>query len=257
MKRIGSLILLLIPLTLVAQVVNTEKLRGDDDQKGWDGLIDLTFGFTKNTVEIIRASPEIRLDYQDANNRFIFLNGLALSRATTNFVNKGYSHLRYNREINPTLTWEAFGQVQYNEIQLIALRNLWGTGPRFRLVQNDTARLYVAALYMYEYEEEWEESAFHRDHRMSAYISAGYTVTDKFFLDQIVYYQPRLDNWRDYRVASETVLNINVTSRFSFNLSLSVWFDSRVAKIRDDVTNEVERAPDTIISFSNSLVYRF
>lgn len=257
---------IIFSFSVSAQVVNTEKLRKNLTEKGWAGKIDLNFGLTRNTIKIIRTNPILRFEYYNNKNRIISFSSLNLSRASTNFVNDGYTHLRYNYEIIPYFIWEGFAQAQYNEIQLIGYRQLVGTGPRFKLWDNDTTRLYGGLLYMYDYEESRQEEGFfqeiQRDHRLSMYLSFGYALSSQFSFEHISYYQPRLFIIGDFRVATETSFNIKLNENLGFSLIFSLWYDGDPPKIREAEpdpmsTAEVREAVNLIYTLSNSLSYNF
>ncbi len=260
------LLLVLNGLFVQGQVVNTEKLRQSQKKEGWIGKIDLNFGMTSNTIKVIRTNPSLRVEYSKERHRIIFLNNLNLSRASTNFVNDGYSHIRHNLALSPRITWESFVQSQYNEIQLIGLRQLFGSGPRIKFWENDTSRLYGGILYMYEYEQsrkiEGFLQSFVRSHRLSTYLSFGYEFTDLFSIDHISYYQPRLFILKDVRVATETSFNFQLNENLAFSVKFSLWYDGRPPTIIGEEVDpmtppEIREAVKVIYNLSNSLSFRF
>ena len=248
MKKIILLLIAFIGLTpLSAQVLNTEKLRLDPKEKGWMGEFGLNFGLNRNKAgETIRMGSRARLEYLRKKDKFLFFGAYNLSNfkdvyapgaTARTFVNNRFGHLRYNREISPLITLEAFSQSQWDEIQEINWRFLSGGGPRFRLADSDTFHLFLGTLYMYEYEEsndlvmvgteEQELSVTRRHHRLSAYLSAGITIRKTFIINHVTYFQPRFGHWADFRVSSETTLSVVLSSKLRFNTFFQLVYDKR------------------------------
>lgn len=228
---------LLIGCLASAQVVNTEKLRNQFHQ-GWEGQIDVTAGFNKNKAgETFRLSGRGRVDYGKGKNlwmlfgasRFIQFREVDVpEKPATELANNHFAHLRYNRRTGRGITWEAFTQYQSNRVQATRLRMLTGGGPRFRLIQNDSATLFLGTLGMYEYEETSEEpeGIIHRDFRLSAYISGSWQLKEFLNLSLITYYQPRIDLWSDYRISGEASLEVALSDHWRFTTFFQLIYDA-------------------------------
>ena len=234
--------LLIIPALTFAQVVNTEKLRLDNEEDKWTGEIGTNFGLSRNKAgQTLALGTRLRLEYKSGASRWMLLGAYNLTQfnnidvpgsAPKNFTNNAFGHLRYNHALNGRLTWEAFAQAQYDEIQQLDIRTLAGTGPRIQIMESDSSQLYWGILYMYEHEESYNllENAMQQpvvldDHRISTYLSGGFSITDFFAINAVVYYQPRLDKWGDFRIASETTLSVNITEKLLFNTYFQVIYD--------------------------------
>jgi len=243
MKLLRLLLLIISTSTFVnAQVVNTEKLRLEGDEKKWQGEVGTNFGLTRNKAgQTLALGSRLRLEYNQGNSRWMLLSAYNLTQfndvdepgsVPKNFANNGFAHLRYNYAINGRLTWEAFTQAQFDEIQQLDVRTLAGTGPRIKILRTDSSHLYWGVLYMYEHEESYDllEDGIQNpvmldDHRLSTYLSGGYSLTDFFSINLVVYYQPKLDEWNDFRISSETSLSVNITEALSFNTYFQLIYD--------------------------------
>ncbi len=223
-----------------AQIVNTEELRFNVEDEKIVGLIDLDFGLTRNKAGMsIRPGLDVRLELKNPKSRWIALGGYNLTRFTnlktpgslpTNFTNRGFAHLRYNYDLSPKVTLEAFSQYQFDEIQEIDKRFLNGIGPRLQLAQTDSAFLYIGALYMYEYEEtsdQPEEIIYNNDNRLSTYISFGYQFNEYVNISNVTYFQPNLSDWADYRITSNLALSAGLNQWLAFRISFNLVYDNR------------------------------
>ncbi|HEY3251606.1 MAG TPA: DUF481 domain-containing protein [Ignavibacteria bacterium] len=248
MKKI-LLLLFVITAILESQVVNIESKRMRSDTVGWLGSAEGNFQLAKNVETIFDLGGKLHFQFKQKNYLWLFLNEYRLIKGGDNkFVNSAFAHIRYNHKITKELLrWEIFTQVQYNGVLDIGLRWLAGTGPRIKIYDSDIFRLYVASLYMYEYEENTEKTIFLRNHRMSSYITFTIDLGRAEFINTS-YYQPNLRDFDDdYRVQSQTDLLIDITENLKFKTGFTYRYDS----------NPFPDIPKTTYSLSNGLVFEF
>lgn len=241
MKKHYILLLLiaLIKLPILAQtVINTEDLRLNDADKKLVGLIDLNFGMSENKAgRFLRPSAQLRLEWLQQKSKVMLLGGYRLTRfipindpdqAPRNFNSQGFSHLRFNQDLNKKVVWEAFAQAQFDNIQEIDQRYLLGTGPRFELLETDSASLYIGASYMYEYEETSDDiKVFNKHHRLSMYLNGGVQFNKTTGVNNTTYFQPRPDILSDFRIASVTQFFTRINKNLSFNINLDFVYDTQ------------------------------
>lgn len=237
--RFFTTLLFCFPLLLIAQVVNTEKMRINQEETGVTGEIDLSFGLTRNKAgQTLRLGTGARVEWLRPKSRWLLLGGYNRTQFTNidvpgsapkNFANNGFGHVRYNRSLGKTVTWEAFLQSQFDEIQEVNIRSLIGTGPRFRLVEKDSLQLFFGALYMYEYEETSEMPAivYNRHSRLSSYLSVGFQPTGYLSINHVSYFQPRLFHFTDFRISSETTLDIRLTEKLVWRTYFQFIYDEK------------------------------
>ncbi|MCB9233400.1 MAG: DUF481 domain-containing protein [Bacteroidia bacterium] len=251
MKRAIILIPILLwlaPFLVNGQIVNTEVKRIDNETEGWQGTADLNLSLIKNKKDILQLGSRINFHYYKRKNRLMILNDIGLFRSDKEpLVNQGFLHVRYSYEAQRFLIPEGFVQGQYNEIQLLEVRGLAGLGPRFRIIRNDSVRLYLGTLYMFEFERIKDQVEANIDHRMSAYLSASYTFKKTITLQSITYYQPRLDWWGDFRISSETSLKFDLTKKLYFSALFNLFYD----------TNPPPGVQTTFYTFKNSIGFKF
>ncbi|MEM6262824.1 MAG: DUF481 domain-containing protein [Bacteroidota bacterium] len=243
-------LLMMIPIVLPAQIINVEKLR-TPDSKPFQGHIDASFAATRNANRIYRWGGSLSLDWKLPKQRWLFLASLDQLEVNQNVVqSQAYSHLRYNYDLTPRITSEAFSQVQFNRLLKIDLRSLSGAGLRFKIVRADTAktRLFLGIAGMYEYEETAApDNRNNRDWRLSTYLSSAFIANETLSITHISYFQPRPDELDDYRISTETQFRLRITKKISFTLAYTLAYDSRPP----------EDATDTFSTFSNILRYDF
>jgi hypothetical protein len=166
------LLVFLFPLLVSAQVINIESKRFLNDTNGFVGRADLNFNITQNTQQVTTLGFNIHMQYQHNRHRVLAISDFGFIKAgPTDFVNNGYQHLRYGYKLIDRVTWETFGQAQYNLVLKLDRRYLVGTGPRFKIIKKKNFRLYVAALYMFEHQEQDNETIIQDNNRISSYVT--------------------------------------------------------------------------------------
>jgi hypothetical protein len=256
---VSAISALLLCQCLSAQIVNTEKLRFFQKENGWVGDADFRFGLARNKAgQTLSLGSSGRLEYLLDQNRWMVLGGYYLTQfrnvndpgtVPRNFNNWGFSHFRYNRTLGKRLTVEAFLQGQFDEVQEIDFRFLSGTGLRLHLHETDSSTLYWGTLLMFEYEESSDDPnneaniTYHRDLRLSTYLSAAFKVKNYLTCNQVTYFQPNVMAWGDFRISSETRLSIKIRKNLSLDTYFLLIYDTQPART----------VPRTMYSLTNGL----
>lgn len=247
-NKILFISLFLVVLQSQAQVINIENKRFLNDTNGWVGNIDFSYNINQNTQQVMVFSNACRVQYQYNRSRIILLNDLNFIKAgSTNFVNSGYQHLRYNYKVNNFLTMEVFTQTQYNPVLKLDFRYLLGYGPRFKLLKKPNARIYAAVLYMYEYDDIVNQKENIYESRISSYLTFSFGLFKTVDLTSTTFYQPNLGNISDYRVANDSGLEIHINKHLNFKTTFNMLYD----------TSQPIGVPDLVYTFRNGLSIKF
>lgn len=222
-------LLLMAPLFLTAQIVNTERMRIDQQKEGWTGTVAANFSAIQNVRQSRQLGFTAGVEYLRKKHRMLVLTNYKLNRIDgTDGANQGFGHMRYNYDVTQKWILEGFGQLQFNTVQLMRVRALTGGGLRLRIADTDSFHCYLGSLYMFEYEELNDGfGTFHRDHRQSSYANIGLDISANATLDHITYYQPMWGMIADFRISSETRLSFIITKKVRFDSTFSFVYDSR------------------------------
>lgn len=230
MQKITWAILFLFCFACVqAQIINVESKRLNGTKQGWAGNIDLNLNYIKNTKEIWQFGNRIGLEYLAGKNRYLILNDVSIiSAAGSDLVNRGYLHLRHNYQWNleSPFTLESFEQIQYNSVQKITFRNLTGGGIRFKVLGNDSVNLNIGVAAMYEVEELTDKTREY-NFRGSNYVSFNWQLSSRVGIKTIWYYQPKWNDFADFRISGESALTMSITTKLSFLTIFDLLYDSR------------------------------
>ncbi len=219
---------LLLPLTLSAQILNVESLRKVTDTSGWSGNAGFNFSLKRNVNDFLTFGSSIHIQYKTPVQMVLFKNDISFEKISgESFDNVMVSHIRYNYNLLPRITWEVFTQAQYNKVNLIKFRGLLGTGPRFKLFNMDKYKFYLGALTMLEYEELIDEvTPIQRTLRGSAYFSFSLYPSEHVTIVSTTYYQPRFDQFNDYRISSDSSLIVGLFKNFGLKTSYLFIYDA-------------------------------
>jgi len=233
----------------VAQLINIEAKR-KANQEGLQGFLSLSAGMQKSTINVISAENIVQLQYQRKQNTFLFVNNIAYMKVdSSSIINNGYQHFRHNYALgNGAVTSEAFVQNQYNSVRLLKNRFISGIGPRFRLYNKpDTFSIYLSSILMYEYEILTDDSTVTNLLRGDVILAIRFLKPRKFGITHTTYYQPDLMNMKDFRLSSETGLELFLSEKFSLKISVELAYDS----------DPPLGIPKLFHSLKNSLKYSF
>lgn len=211
------------------QIVNIENMRLSTKQEGWTGSVDLSLNFTMNTVQLFQLGDRCRIAYRKGKNQVLLLTDHSLVQTKdVSIVNLGFEHIRYNYSFKDSgnVILEFFEQAQFNKIQKINLRLLGGTGIRFHLLDKQNYQLNTGTGFMAEYED-MTDYGISEDILFNSYFSFDGQFTDHIGLNVITYFQPKLIDFGNYRISSETQLRIIINKHLTFRMIYNLTHDSR------------------------------
>ncbi len=240
---------LLLTGVVQAQIVNIENQRLQAKENGWLGSIGLNMSYIKNTREIWQIGSRVRVQYHQDKHTALWLSELNFVKAgQSDFLNNGFEHLRYNYALTDSgrLVVEAFRQMQYNKVQKIKLRSLFGAGFRYRVVDRDSAQVDVGVHPMYEFEELSNEES-NRHFRLSSYLSFDFQFNANLGINSITYYQPDVANFKDFRLSNETTLRTKITEKLDLRIIFRLTYDEEPP----------EGVPQNTVYLKNGIVFRF
>lgn len=232
MKRILLFFMVIIVSTLsFGQLVNIENQRVQSDSIRTITILDLQYNYQNNNNEeltFVNFSATHQYKTKDLKNYFLLLGNIDYSLANgEELSNSGLIHFRYNRRLNKKFRIEAFTQYQYNKILGIESRSLIGIGPRYKINKSEKTVFYIGSLLMQEFEKTSDDTNTMSYQRLSSYLSLSIKNKAKTLeFISVVYYQPNINLWKDYRLSSQTSLAFNITSKVQFVNSVNYGYDS-------------------------------
>jgi len=221
------------PGTTAAQIVNIQPLLGPDDLPGFS--LELKGGLSLYTgnVDLFSGNASLLMRYQLSRHRIISTTSGALAiKDDAQYMNKLFSHLRYQVFFFDWFAWETWIQGAEDRFTRMRLRLLAGTGPRFDVLRGETFRMAIGVHYMIEFEQISAAGATQGElleelnHRASSYLTFTWNIVENLSLQETVYAQPKLtDPLGDFRIANEVQLTAKVSRHFGLGTSFQVKYD--------------------------------
>ena len=213
--------------------VNTEAMRNAKDNSGITNSLGFDFGFEKSNQEVMEIAGKYRLDYISKNGMHSFFvinydNGYEKESDQKNsIVNKGFSHLRFTKNISDLLYVELFMQYGFNDFLLMKERQLFGSGIRYNIVDREKINGFLGVGLMREDEKyDLETNENMSLLRSTNYFTWHFKISDNTTLQNTAYYQFDLSRSSDSRLLYDGDLNIALNERLAFTLTLNYRQDS-------------------------------
>lgn len=235
-QRIYILLLLFFALyfseSAKAQLINVESNRMQEDTTSFAGLVAASFSYQQNNnATLLQTSGASSIQARSKSRKDVYLLLASYDFAKTNsgdLNNAGFGHFRYTHKFNNFFRMEGFVQYQVNPVLLLDNRSLFGTGPRFKILNKPKLKSSLGTMYMFELENTLEQIPNHyANHRLSTYFTFNYVFADdKIEFSTITYYQPLFNNFNDFRFNNQTSLSISVIKNLSLEFGISYLYDS-------------------------------
>lgn len=229
--------------------VNAEILRPNPFKPGFGAVLDGTFAVARGNVEVVDAGVSGRLQYQTVypappskvgeeaplpflrHRVFLTGSGRFAENAAAPFISQTYLHARWTAMWHPRVGSDVFAQHQYNKFFRLERRSLVGAGVRLEMVHERPILVWGGSAYMMELERidvapGASDAPETLDHRWTSYLTVRASIYEgRLLLQNTVYYQPRFDDFGDFRVLEELELVTRLSDYLGFGATLSVLHD--------------------------------
>ena len=213
--------------------VNTEAMRNSNDGTGITNSIGFDFGFEKSNQEVLELTGKYRLDHISKNGSHSFFiinydNGYEKEENQKNsIVNKGFSHLRFTKNISNNLYLELFTQYGFNDFLLMKQRKLFGSGFRYKVLEQKKMNGFLGVGVMKEDEQYDLESNENKSLvRSTNYFTWQIQISDNASLENTAYYQLDISRSSDNRLLYDGDLNVDLNDKLTITLTLNYRHDS-------------------------------
>lgn len=249
-----ALLTLFLPANPARAQLNVEPLAESVKGPGFGGAAKSTLSLFRGNADILEVRGEAALRFatphpdNDDNEEFLFRDRI-LVHSSAGFkdvnrervVDSGYGHLRYTRMQWLRFGAEIYGQAQYDQIRLLSRRLVAGAGIRAVLLDFDAFSAWLGSGYMHERERRniptedrpplGPDPTLDVNHRFSNYFTCALDLfEDRLSLVNVVYVQPRFDDFRDIQLLEQLSLAFKLSEYLSFTSDLTLRHDSRAPR---------------------------
>ena len=234
-------IFLIVSQYVSGQILTVDKLEKQDTSKHQNFFTNLDFGFNfiQEEVSILDLKTSAELTYFLKKDLIYSITQYNLAATDkVNYLNAGYTHLRYRINNESKVSPEFFGQYQWDGVRGMKNRALGGSNLRFTIISDSSFSFYAALGAMYEYEV-WDYRGVPDDKvpvnssdeytsyiKLNSYFKINKQFSKNAKLIFITYIQARPDNNIIYpRISPSLKLNFNISKKVSFTVNFSSIYD--------------------------------
>lgn len=228
-------------------------------EQGWSGEVSIALeGKTGNTHEKDYAGAA-RVNWRKADDILVFIGGREYG--SVNDViddDESFAHLRWIHVLNSRWATEAFAQWQQNRFSNTELRELIGGGLRYDFFPGGDELKLAAGIGAFREKEKLdlvsrEDTSYTT--RANSYIAYEQVFNDRVKLTNVLYYQPAVDEFSDFRMHNDLSLTVKMTQRLALSWRHLTNHDS------DPATNynltPALKLEETNTTYLTSFVYTF
>ena len=233
-KRILLLLALACPTPGVGQaILNVEALRGSEEEL-IHAEVSGRLRWASGNTELLQVGGDLGLGYLGERHWLLGYAGMErLERKGKDILNNRYMHVRYNYIFAERLRTFHFFQLQANENLFLDRRLLLGSGLRLRVLGRAGNRLEVGSGLMYEAERLNEGKLVPGEDPETEVVRVANLIVGSGPLGEgahwvtVVYYQPNVERFEDYRFFGEFGLKVQLVSSLQLDVSLTWRHDHR------------------------------
>jgi hypothetical protein len=228
---VPALFSLLLAAAAQAQIVNVQSRFADAPEPGFHGALEGAVDWRTGSQDYLTVRGGLTLQGSVGDHLVLLLaqgeHGVAGGERT---LARTLEHLRYRYRLTALVSAEAFIQHELNLFRRLQLRALVGAGPRLHLLDHSVFGAVMGLALMAEHErlrtdEHPDAGARVTDLRLSSYLLGRFRLMENVSLVETVYFQPRLDAFRDLRILNETALVLRANPRVSVTLAFLLSLD--------------------------------
>ncbi|GAB4336305.1 MAG: hypothetical protein OHK0038_14490 [Flammeovirgaceae bacterium] len=234
MKKIMFFISFLIYISFIhnsySQILNIERQRDyDDTLDNWKGYISTQIDVQKQQVQTIMLGYNENVTYYGHINNYSIISEAHLLKVKgSDILSNGYIHLRANFFKRKKVSYEFFGQGQYDEARGLKERLLVGSGLRFH---KEVSHKFSAAIgngLMYEFEH-WNFKDIDSTTiflKNTNYVSFHYEANNMLNIILTGYYQARFETFDKPRIIGDFSLDIKLGKKLRYTVRYSILHDA-------------------------------
>lgn len=206
-------------------ILNVEALRGQN-KEGSVGGINFNFLGERGNSERFTGNMKTLNAYATNLHEFLLFSDYTYGESNSNTdVHRGNAHLRYTLKDSKTFYKEFFYQIEFDEFRSLDFRQIAGLGLRSSVLKSKTVNLAIG--YGLFYENEFYNMAPTEERvRVNTYLAHFQELNKNVTVSSSLYFQPDVENFKDFRAILNTTLKTNITDSLAFVNNINLRYDS-------------------------------
>ncbi len=235
-KNYNSIFIVLVFVLLFSQLsilngqINIEKQRKGKIKKFFETSLGFSLSLFKGNTNLLRLNVDFRVDFRKRKNSGFIIGNLTYGeKSGLSYIDKGFTHLRYIRDIFSRFMIETFAQKEYNDFLRLKKRELAGAGIRIHILSSrgnwGNFNLYSGIGLMYEIEKYSISSNDIQKENTSLFKSTNYIsvnfTSNKFSVNNVTYLQTNIGNDRSTRIYSDFQFAVKLSKILSYTAGMN------------------------------------
>lgn len=213
--------------------INVENLR-QHERQGFKGKSSLGFTGRSGNVNKLQGELETLNSLRDKKKEYLLSGRYKYGQNNkVKNTNEGNFHLRFTYYFSHFFPVETYGQMEFDQFKLLEIRKILGIGLRFKIMETKKQFFYLGWGGFYEYERIDVATTENTQKKLRKNIYLSYLfLSDKQIGRQkvfsiVIYYQPSLEVFFDYRLQIDGGLSIDLGDLFSLENKVFFRRDNR------------------------------
>jgi hypothetical protein len=212
--------------------INAEKFRIAADSLGLSARVDVDLTLLAGNTDFVFLGTNARINYnRGVDYTFLVLNGGYGVNDGESFFSQAILHLRNVDAVSGFASIEEFIQYNNNKEILLLDRALIGSGLRLKLMENDELVMRLGPSIFFEHEVyDLDSLSTHEritnSFRLNLYYTSLFKIHESLSLLGIIYLQPKIDQFEDFRILFDSAVNINLGKGFDLMVKLEMRYDN-------------------------------
>lgn len=228
-----------LPSYSFSQILNVEKSRLDKgDSVQWIGNISMEYQLINQQIKTQGGGIKTNFARIGHINDLVLISDLSfLNSEGFDLLQNGFLHGRMEFFKNKKLSYEAFSQIQFDQVKGMNERFLIGGNLRFTPIDTESDLFAIGLGSFYENEDwHWEEQhgestvitrADPSIGRWNFYFTYRADFSENIYINITTYFQSKFSTLEEYRVSALANLNFKISKNLYFNNSFTLWYENK------------------------------
>ena len=213
-------------------IINVERLIDGSDSTVY--ALALSYNGTQGNSVTTQLDISPAVIFLRKKNEYKIFGGYSfLSESVNTILKNGFMHIRHNYKLTERIKTFEFYQLQFNDELLLDKRLVFGAGLKYSMLTKDSLKFDISLGIMREQEVLNKIVLQPGEIAKTNYYRANYANCFKWIIgknvkiDDILYYQPYLKDFSDFRLLNDFNLTVSITDHFELINSLTIRYDSQ------------------------------
>ena len=216
-------------IIIIIALIFLSNISAEEIKNPWSFSFALGLNLNKGNTDKIGGSSSIGLERMSQINEFVLkINGFYSETEKKKDTNKGDLTFKYDHNFLKSESFFVFIIPSYNEFQNLKYRLQTGTGLKHTFYKNNQVDYSLSGAVLYEVKQNPGDNEKDELARLSFRPKIKYSFNESGRAYLVLFYQPKVDEFEDYRILSEFILEFNIYKKLFFEFKIADEYNNFV-----------------------------